>query len=61
MAYNGDGATAPRVVPGPRKAYATSEDWTAHRDLITRLYWDEDRTLKAVREYMKLNHGFDAT
>ncbi|KAI0163311.1 Clr5 domain-containing protein [Pestalotiopsis sp. NC0098] len=61
MANNGDGAAQPRVVPVPRKAYATSEDWTAHRDLITKLYWDEDRTLKAVREYMQLNHGFDAT
>ncbi|ETS78966.1 hypothetical protein PFICI_08819 [Pestalotiopsis fici W106-1] len=51
---NGEGAS-------PRGAYAKAEDWATHRDLITRLYWDEDRTLREVRELMKVIHGFNAT
>lgn len=31
-----------------------------HKDLLSRLYIDEDRTLKDVMDYMKENHGIDA-
>ncbi|KAJ9303230.1 hypothetical protein DTO271G3_604 [Paecilomyces variotii] len=31
-----------------------------HKDLLSRLYMDEDRTLKDVMDYMKENHGIDA-
>jgi hypothetical protein len=44
-----------------RNAHVTAVDWASHRDLITRLYWDEDRSLKEVRELMRLDHGFNAT
>ncbi|KAJ9252942.1 hypothetical protein DTO207G8_4462 [Paecilomyces variotii] len=32
-----------------------------HKDLLSRLYIDEDRILKDVMEYMKENHGIDAS
>ncbi|KAJ9238304.1 hypothetical protein DTO280E4_6127 [Paecilomyces variotii] len=32
-----------------------------HKYLLSRLYIDEDRTLKHVMEYMKENHGIDAS
>ncbi|KAJ9271887.1 hypothetical protein DTO212C5_1968 [Paecilomyces variotii] len=31
-----------------------------HKDLLSRLYIDEDRTLKDVMDYMKVNHGIEA-
>ncbi|KAJ9264744.1 hypothetical protein DTO195F2_2195 [Paecilomyces variotii] len=31
-----------------------------HKHLLSRLYIDEDRTLKDVMDYMKQNHGIDA-
>ncbi|RYO87683.1 hypothetical protein DL763_006269 [Monosporascus cannonballus] len=44
-----------------RKGWATSEDWARHRQLITALYCDENRTLKEVMEIMRGEHNFVAT
>lgn len=42
-------------------AWAKAEDWAAHRPTITRLYAEEDRTLREVIEIMKRDHSFFAT
>lgn len=39
----------------------TSEEWRKHRPLITRLYFEEGRTLKDVAEYLKLEFDFVPT
>lgn len=44
-----------------QELYASSEDWDAHRDTITRLYLHEKRSLQEVMEHMALNHFFFAT
>lgn len=36
-------------------------EWAQHREVISRLYWDEDKTLKQVVGYMHTHHGFLAT
>jgi hypothetical protein len=41
--------------------YATAEDWERHRPLFTRLYRDENKTLKKVKSIMKEKYGFNAT
>jgi hypothetical protein len=37
----------------------TAEDWDAQRSEITRLY--NDNTLESVRDFMRKQHGLDAT
>jgi hypothetical protein len=37
----------------------TAEDWDAHKSEITRLY--NDNTLESVRDFMRKQHGLDAT
>jgi len=44
----------------PRTRYATTEDWERYRALFTRLYRDENKTLKEVKSIMK-KYGFNAT
>ncbi|EXJ92267.1 hypothetical protein A1O3_00817 [Capronia epimyces CBS 606.96] len=39
----------------------TSEEWRRHRPLITRLYFEEGRTLKDVAEYLKKEFDFAPT
>ncbi|KIW12880.1 hypothetical protein PV08_08067 [Exophiala spinifera] len=39
----------------------TSEEWRKHRPLITRLYFEEGRTLKDVAEYLKREFAFTPT
>ncbi|KAK8132999.1 Clr5 domain-containing protein [Apiospora kogelbergensis] len=39
----------------------TAHAWAQHRETITRMYWDEGKTLKQVVEYMRSNHDFTAT
>lgn len=39
----------------------TDADWNQYRSIITRLYWDENLSMPVVRDYMKREHGFDAT
>ncbi|KAK8016574.1 Clr5 domain-containing protein [Apiospora rasikravindrae] len=36
-------------------------EWAQYRELISRLYWDEDQTLKQVVDYMRTHHEFLAT
>jgi hypothetical protein len=48
----------------PREAptvWATPEAWDAHRSIITRLYIDQDRTLKGVMEIMQRDYHFFGT
>jgi hypothetical protein len=44
-----------------RTRYATADDWERHRALFTRLYRDENKTLKEVKSIMKEKYGFNAT
>jgi hypothetical protein len=44
-----------------RTRYATAEDWERYRPLFTRLYRDENKSLKKVRSIMKEKYGFNAT
>lgn len=44
-----------------RARYATAEDWERNRALFTRLYRDENKTLKEVKSIMEERHGFFAT
>ncbi|KAH6881018.1 Clr5 domain-containing protein [Thelonectria olida] len=37
------------------------QDWEDRRSLLTRLWWEEDKTLPAVMDIMKRDHGFEAT
>lgn len=39
----------------------SSDEWKRHRPLITRLYSDEGRTLKEVREQLEREYGFAPT
>jgi hypothetical protein len=41
--------------------YATAQDWERYRTLFTRLYCDENMTLKDVKSIMKEKYGFNAT
>ncbi|KAI1854471.1 hypothetical protein JX265_007659 [Neoarthrinium moseri] len=45
----------------PKSDYASRLDWDLHRDTITRLYWDERKTLKEVADFMEKEHDFYAT
>ena len=45
----------------PRRRHVTAEDWIANRDLFTRLYRDENKTLKEVMSIMETSYGFHAT
>ena len=38
-----------------------SSGWQPHQALITRLYKDEDLTLKEVKRIMETRYGFKAT
>ncbi|OHE97313.1 hypothetical protein CORC01_07368 [Colletotrichum orchidophilum] len=44
-----------------RKPYATDEVWDCHRSIITKLYQDDKRTLKQVKQIMERDHSFYAT
>lgn len=41
--------------------YMGAEDWAVHRDQITRLYRDENRTLKETMDIVEEEHGLKAT
>ncbi|KAF0324874.1 hypothetical protein GQ607_007767 [Colletotrichum asianum] len=43
------------------KVYATEDLWTCHRGIITRLYRDENKTLKEVKQIMEETYYFHAT
>lgn len=44
-----------------RNRYPTTEDWEFFRPIFTRLYRDENRTLKEVKSIMEATYGFHAT
>ena len=44
-----------------QNGWATSEDWTKHRQTITALYCNENKTLKEVMQIMREKHDFVAT
>lgn len=46
---------------GPQEQWATPEEWDLHREKISRIYWDENKTLKELAEIMRKEHGFNAT
>ena len=39
----------------------TTEEWDARRDIITRLYFEEDKTLREVRQILEEDHSFQPT
>lgn len=43
------------------RAWASAEEWQSLKDIITELWWDEDKPLKEVAEIMREKHGFLAT
>lgn len=46
----------------PTPAYPpTQQDWDNYRDIFTRLYQVEDRSLKEVKELLQQHYGFRAT
>ncbi|KAF3014727.1 hypothetical protein E8E14_008227 [Neopestalotiopsis sp. 37M] len=45
----------------PGRQWATVEDWELHKEKITTLYWDQDKTLKEVSEIMEKEHNLHAT
>ncbi|RYO78917.1 hypothetical protein DL764_010072 [Monosporascus ibericus] len=45
----------------PLNKPATSEDWERLRDVVTRLYIEEDKTVGEVKRYMERHHNFFAT
>jgi hypothetical protein len=49
------------ISPATRKLYATREDWDIHRAEITRLYLDENRDWKEVKDAMERKYAFFAT
>jgi hypothetical protein len=49
------------LVIQPKHPWATPEVWAAHRELISSLYWDQDKSLKEVQGFMIREHQFHAT
>ena len=47
-------------LPCPPK-WASPDDWSNYRGVITRLYFEEDKPLKTVMETMEQEFGFFAT
>ena len=41
--------------------WPVESDWAAIRPVFSQLYLDENKTLKHVRELLKVRHGFEAT
>ncbi|EMR65916.1 hypothetical protein MGN70_000273 [Eutypa lata] len=48
-------------IVGSQHVWASQDDWEAHRETISRLYWDECRPLPDVMEIMRSEHNFHAT
>jgi hypothetical protein len=51
--------TAP--LAGPKQQWASLADWEPYKEIITNLYFDQDRPLKAVIEIMREKYDFRAT
>jgi hypothetical protein len=39
----------------------TADDWLSHRSQITRVYRDENKTLKQTMDILEADHGLKAT
>jgi hypothetical protein len=48
------------TLPVPNR-HPTTEDWEFYRPIFTRLYRDENRTLKDIKSIMRDIYGFNAT
>ena len=46
---------------GDASRYMTADDWNLHREQITRLYRDENKTLKQTMDIVEAEHGLKAT
>jgi hypothetical protein len=58
LPFNSATFIQPAEVPKEPRKY-TAEDWEAQKSEITRLY--NDNTLEIVRDFMRKQHGLDAT
>lgn len=47
--------------PAPAVRYMTADDWMSHRERITKLYRQENKTLKETMDTIEVEHGFKAT
>lgn len=63
---NGSATSSVRSATGERPAARTAkkrisdDEWQMHKDNIERLYLDEGRDVREVRDTMKRDYGFDA-
>lgn len=50
-------------VPRPAVAarYMIADDWILHREQITRIYRDENKTLRQTMDVVEAEHGLKAT
>jgi hypothetical protein len=55
------GVDADGTKPSTEARWASSEDWERHRQEITTLYKEGNKTLKEVTEHMEKHHQFHAT
>ncbi|GKT48510.1 uncharacterized protein ColSpa_08691 [Colletotrichum spaethianum] len=44
-----------------KKTYATEDVWSSHRSMITRLYRDEGKSLRQIKQIMERDHSLYAT
>ena len=54
-------SSASGKMPAAQKRYASEADWNRQRDVVTRLYSDENRPLKEVMQIMEHEHHFSGT
>jgi hypothetical protein len=47
--------------PASAVRYMTIDDWTSHREQITMLYRDENKTLKETMDTIEVEHRLKAT
>jgi hypothetical protein len=55
-----DSSNQVSTLPVPNR-HPTTEDWEFYRPVFTRLYRDENRTLKDIKSIMRDVYGFNAT
>lgn len=61
MQPSADRLEADGIADHGRVRYAKPSEWTAQKDIIRRLYLDENKTLDEVRRIMADKHQFHAT
>ena len=60
MVINGTPAAKGRITKRSSNSYS-SEEWKRHKPLIAKLYSEDGRTLKEVREHLEEKYGFAPT